>query len=224
MADLVIIVVLLAGLFIGFRRGLIGPLVTECAFLISLYLVLHLHWLFDAALPFGFARTGVSIVLILVLTFALRLLARPLVMFWNVIPPLRAIDKPLGAVVHGIAAFVLIYLALGVILDFDRTVYPLMKAGVATAEQIQAYRQAVQSQPLLRGFVDDARLAQLVQQAGPNPLPMDQVRQVEGFLAFYENNIRSPLLTSQTAPLINRLGARLPLAGHPRAYLAGART
>ena len=77
---------------------------------------------------------------------------------------------------------------------------------------------------MLKGFVDDARLKQLVQQAGPNPLPMQQVRQVEGFLNFYDNNIRGPLLTSQAAPLINRLGAQLPLVGHPRPYLAGAKT
>jgi len=222
--DLVIILILLGGVYIGISRGLIGPLVAEGAFLVSLYLVLHLHGFFDSALPFGFIRTGVSILLVLVLTFALRLLARPVVMFWKMIPPLKTIDAPLGAAVHALAAFVLVYLTLGVILDFDRNVYPLLKTGVATAEQIETYRQAVQGQPLLKGFVDDARLKQLVQQAGPNPLPMQQVRQVEGFLNFYDNNIRGPLLTSQAAPLINRLGAQLPLVGHPRPYLAGAKT
>jgi uncharacterized membrane protein required for colicin V production len=222
-ADLVIILVLLGGGYIGISRGLVGPLVTEGAFLVSLYVVLHLHGFFDTALPFGFIRTGVSIFLILVLTFVLRLLARPVVIFWRLIPPLRAIDAPLGAVVHGLAAFVLVYLALGVILDFDRNVYPLLKTTVATAEEIETYRQTVQGQPLLKGYVDDSRLKQLVQQAGPNPLPMQQVRQVAGFLDFYANDIRGPLTTSRTAPLINRLGARLPLVGHERPYLAGAK-
>lgn len=221
-ADAVIILVLLAGIYIGISRGLIGPLVSEGAFLVSLYLVLHLHGLFDTVLPFGFIRTGVSIVLVIVLSFALRLLARPVVMFWNMIPPLRTIDAPLGGVVHGLLAFVLMYLALGVILDFDRNVYPLLKTSVATANQIDQYQQAVQGQPLLKGFVDDARLKQLVQQAGPNPLPMQQVRQVAGFLDFYDHNIREPLLTSKTAPVINRLGAQVPVVGHPRPYLAGA--
>jgi uncharacterized membrane protein required for colicin V production len=223
-ADLLIILVLLSGLYIGISRGLLGPLVTEGAFLVSLYLVLHLHGFFDTILPLGLFRTGVSFLLVLVLTFALRLLARPVVMAWRMIPPLRAIDTPLGAVAHAFAAFVLLYLGIGVILDFDHNVYPLLKTSVATAEQIETYRQAVQGQPLLKGFVDDARLQQLAQQAGPNPLPMQQVRQVEGFLSFYDNNIRGPLLTSQLAPLINRVGAGLPLVGHQRAYLAGAKT
>jgi hypothetical protein len=223
-ADLVIVLLLLAGVYVGISRGLLGPLVTEGAFLVSLYVVLHLHGFFDSALPFGFIRTGASIGLVLVLTFALRLLARPVVMFWRAIPPLRAVDTPLGAVAHGLAAFVLVYLALGVILDFDRNVYPLLKTGVATAEQIDTYRQAVQGQPLLKGFVDDQRLQQLAQQAGPNPLPMQQVRQVEGFLSFYDTYIRGPLLSSRAAPLINRWGAGLPFVGHQRPYLTGAKT
>jgi hypothetical protein len=223
MADLVILGVLLIGVYIGLSRGLIGPLVAEGAFLVALYLVLHLHGLFDGFLAIGFLRTGLSIVLVLLLTFALRLLARPLVLVWNMIPPLRVIDKPLGAVVHGFIAFVLLYLALGVILDFDRGVYPLLKAGVATANAIENYRQSVQKQPLLNGYLNDQQLKQLEQQAGPSPLPMQQVRQVEGFLNFYDSDIRTPLLTSRAAPAINSAGARLPLVGHSRPYLAGAR-
>jgi hypothetical protein len=53
---------------------------------------------------------------------------------------------------------------------------------------------------------------------------MQQVRQVEGFLNFYDRYIRTPLLTSQAAPVINRGGAGLPVVGHPRPYLAGAKT
>ena len=126
-ADLVIILILLAGLYIGISRGLIGPLLTEGAFLAALYLVLHLHAVFDWLLPFGFIRTGLSILLVFVLTFALRLLARPVVMLWKMIPPLKTLDAPLGGAVHALAALVLVYLALGVILDFDRNVYPLLK-------------------------------------------------------------------------------------------------
>jgi uncharacterized membrane protein required for colicin V production len=224
LADLVILAFLLIGVYIGLSRGLIGPLVTEGAFLVALYLVLHLHGLFDGFLSIGFLRTGLSIVMVFVLTFILRLLARPLVMLWSLIPPLRVIDKPLGAVVHGFIAFVVLYLALGVVLDFDRGVYPLLKAGVATANAIENYRQSVQKQPLLNGYLNDQQLKQLEQQAGPSPLPMQQVRQAEGFLNFYDSYIRTPLLTSGAAPAINRAGAGLPVVSHQRPYLTGAKT
>lgn len=223
-ADFVILGVLLVGIYIGISRGLIGPLVTEGAFLIAIYLTLHLHGLVDGLVPIGFFRTGFSIVAVIILTLAIRLLGRPIVMLWNLVPPLKASDALLGGFFHAAMALVLLYLGLGVILDFDRGVYPLLKAGVATAEQIDAYRQAVQHQPLLNGFVDDKRLQQLVQQAGPNPLPMQQVRQVEGFLNFYDHEIRTPLLTSRAAPVINHLGSGLPIIGHSRPYLSGAST
>jgi hypothetical protein len=53
---------------------------------------------------------------------------------------------------------------------------------------------------------------------------MQQVRQVEGFLSFYDTYIRGPLLSSRAAPLINRWGAGLPFVGHQRPYLTGAKT
>ncbi len=136
-ADLVIILALLIGVYIGISRGFAGPLISEGAFLIALFVVLHLHGLVDGFLPIGIARSGLTVVLVFVLSIALRLLARPLVMVWRTVPLLRAIDAPLGAVAHGLLAFVLLYLALGVVLDFDRNVYPLLRASTATAEQIE---------------------------------------------------------------------------------------
>jgi hypothetical protein len=223
-ADLVIVLALLVGVYIGLTRGFIGPLVTEGAFLVAIYVTVHVHSQFDAFLPVGWLRTGFAVLMVLVLTTALRLLARPLVAIWRGIPPLRVVDPPLGVVAHAFAVFVLIYLGLGVVLDFDRGAYPLLRAAVGTANAIDSYRQAVQQQPLLKGLIDDRVLKQLAQQAGPSPLPMQQVRQTEGFLNFYDQYIRKPLLTSKLAPVINRTGARLPVVGRPRSYLFGAQT
>jgi hypothetical protein len=223
-ADLVILLALLVGVFVGLSRGLIGPLVTEGAFLIALFVAAHVHGQFDGFLPVGWPRAGFVVVLVILGTMVLRLLARPLVAVWRGIPPLRIIDAPVGAVAHALAVFVLIYLGLGLVLDFDRGAYPLLKTAVATANVIDGYRQAVRDQPLLNGLVNDQVLKQLAQQAGVSPLPMSQVRQTEGFLRFYEQYIRTPLSTSKLAVVINQLGARLPIVGRPRPYLAGAQT
>jgi hypothetical protein len=223
-ADLVILLALLVGVFVGLTRGFIGPLITEGAFLVAIFITVHVHSQFDAFLPVGWLRTGFAVLMVIVLTAALRFLARPLIALWRAIPPLRIVDAPLGAVAHAFAVFVLIYLGLGVVLDFDRGAYPLLKAAVGTANAIDAYRQAVQQQPLLSGLIDDKVLKQLAQQAGPSPLPMQQVRQTEGFLNFYDQYIRKPLLTSKLAPFINRMGASLPIVGRSRPYLFGAQT
>jgi hypothetical protein len=223
-ADLVILLALLVGVFVGLSRGLIGPLVTEGAFLVALFVAVHVHGQFDGFLPVGWPRSGFVVVLVILGTVVLRLLARPLVALWRGIPPLRIIDAPVGALAHALAVFVLIYLGLGLVLDFDRGAYPLLKTAVATANVIDGYRQAIRNQPLLNGLIDDQVLKQLAQQAGVSPMPMSQVRQTEGFLRVYEQYIRAPLSTSKLAPVINRLGTGLPIVGRPRPYLAGAQT
>jgi len=223
-ADLVIILALLVGVYVGLTRGFIGPLITEGAFLVAIYITVHFHGRVDSFAPVGWLRTGFAVLMVIVLTAALRFLARPLVALWRGIPPLRVIDGPVGAIAHAFAVFVLIYLGLGVLLDFDRGAYPLLRAAVVTANAIDGYRQAVQQQPLLTGLVDDQVLKQLAQQAGPSPLPMQQVRQTEGFLNFYDQYLRKPLLTSKLAPQINRLGAGLPIVGRHRPYLFGSPT
>ena len=102
------------------------------------------------------------------------------------------------------------------------TVLALLQAGVVTAHQLQDYRKAVEQRPWLSGFVDQEALRQQQAQAARQPVTVDTVARVEGFLNFYLQDVRNPLLKSRFAPIINRLGAQVPGIGHPRPYLAGA--
>jgi hypothetical protein len=220
-ADLVILLVLLFGVYLGLARGLYGPLATEGAFVLALVVVANLHTGLDASLPVA-GRLAVSAVLVGVLTFLMRLALSPVVAVLRRAPVLGRIDRPAGGVAHGLAALLLVYLLLGLVLDFDRNVYPLLQAGVVTAHQLQDYRQAVNQRPWLRGFVDDQALRAQQAQAARQPVTVDTVARVEGFLNFYLQTVRNPLLQSRIAPIINRLGGQVPLIGHPRPYLAGA--
>ena len=220
-ADLVILLVLLLGVYIGIARGLIGPLLSEGAFVLAIVLVTHLHTGVDSFLPIA-ARLLVSAVLVGILAFLLRLAASPVAVVARRIPGIRRLDAPLGGIVHGLAAFLLMYLALGLVLDFDRNVYPLLQAGVVTANELQQYRHAVEQRPWLSGFVDQQALKDQEALAASQPVALDSVARVEGFLNFYLNDVRKPLLQSRFAPIINSIGARIPVIGHPRPYLAGA--
>ncbi|MFN2465614.1 MAG: CvpA family protein [Candidatus Dormibacteria bacterium] len=222
-ADLAILLVLLLGVYIGLARGLYGPLATEGAFVVSILLVSHLHTGLDSSLPVA-GRLAVSAVLVGVLTWLLRVALSPVVAILRRTPVVGTLDRPAGGIVHGLAALLLMYLLLGVILDFDRNVYPLLQAGVVTAHQLQDYRQAVDQRPWLRGYVDDQALRQqqAQAQASRQPVTVDTLARVEGFLNFYLQAVRNPLLQSRFAPIINRLGSQVPGVGHPRPYLAGA--
>ncbi|MEA2682446.1 MAG: hypothetical protein QOK05_774 [Chloroflexota bacterium] len=220
-ADLVILLVLVVGVYIGFARGLFGPLVTEGALVLSIVLVSNLHTGVDAFLPVA-GRVAVSAALVFILTALMRLALSPLVRLLRRLPVLRTIDHPLGALVHGLAAFLLMYLLLGLVLDFDRNVYPLLQAGVVTAHQLQEYRKAVDDRPWLSGFVDEEALRRQQVAAANQPVTVDTVARVEGFLNFYLQDIRNPLLHSRFAPIINTIGSQIPGIGHHRPYLAGA--
>jgi signal transduction histidine kinase len=223
-ADLVIVMVLLSAIYIGIARGLWGPLLTEGAFIFGFIVDVKLVMpILGAVIPLGPVRTIVGVIVFFVIGIAIRFLAKPLYVILQRLPITRHVDAPAGAVVHGLVGFTLIYLLLGVILDFDRNVYPMVAAGVATAQQINDYQQAINDRPYLNGIVDEAQLKQAQAQAQAKPIPEDALRKAEKFLDFYVANIRAPLIDSRLAPIINRVGEKLPVVGQPRPYMTGAK-
>jgi hypothetical protein len=223
-ADLVILGILLGAIYVGIARGLWGPLLTEGAFLISFFVDSRLVMpVAGAFVPGGPIRTAVGVVLFFGLAIVIRVLSRPLYVILQRLPITRHIDQPAGAVVHGLVGLLLLYMLLGLILDFDRNVYPMLAAGVATAQQINDYQQAIQDRPYLKGVVDEQQLKQQQAQAVPKPIPVDALQKAEKFLDFYVNDVRKPLLDSHLAPIINRVGEKFPIVGHPRPNLSGAK-
>ena len=220
-ADLVIVLILLLGVYIGLARGLYGPLATEGSFVLAIFLVGNLHTGIDSWLPVP-GRLVVSAVLVFILTFLMRLALSPVVAVLRRAPVVGHLDRPAGGLLHGLVALLLMYLALGVVLDFDRNVYPLLQAGVLTAHQLQQYQQAVDQRPWLKGFVDEQALRRQQAEAANQRVTVDSVARVEGFLNFYLMDVRQPLLRSHLAPAMNYLGSLVPVVGHHRPYLAGA--
>ena len=213
--------ILLIGVYIGLARGLYGPLATEGALVAAIFLVSNLHTGIDSWLPVA-GRLAVSSVLVMVLTVLIRLALAPVVAVLRRAPMVGSLDKPAGAAVHGLAALLLMYLVLGVILDFDRNVYPLLRAGVLTTHQLQQYTAAVDQRPWLRGYVDGPALRRQQADAANQRVTVDTVAKVEGFLNFYLMDVRQPLVKSRLAPIINYLGGLVPVVGHHRPYLEGA--
>jgi len=201
-----------------------GPLLTEGAFVMSWILDTRLVMpVAGAFIPISPIRTGVGVVIFFGLAILIRVLARPIYVILQRLPITRHIDSPAGAVVHGLVGLLLMYLLLGVILDFDRNVYPMLAAGVATAQQINDYQRAIQDRPYLKGVIDEQQLKQQQAQAITKPIPVDALQKAEKFLDFYINDVRNPLLDSHLAPIINRVGEKFPIVGQHRPYLNGAK-
>jgi hypothetical protein len=222
-ADLIILMVLLSAIYIGIARGLWGPLMTEgaflAAFLIDIWIVMPVVSRSVTA-PF---RTFIGILVFFALGTVLRFLLRPIYIMLQRLPITRRIHEPAGAVLHGFVAFVVMYLILGVILDFDRHVYPIVVSGVATAQAIDDLQQAVTDRPYLAGVVNQNVLKDLKNQALPKPISQDALRTAEHSLDNYITWVRDPLIASHLAPIINSVGGKLPFIGHQRPYLEGAK-
>lgn len=220
LADLIILGALLLALGIGIARGLIAPLFSEGAFLVSWFAVTHVPLSLESLpVPIRIGIAGVAIFLVAILV---RMLAGPVVLFLERLPVIREANSVAGAIVHTLLIFVVLYVSLGVLLDFDRDVYPMLAGGVATARQIADLRHEVQKHPVLKASVDDSKLAQEQQKAGSGSVPFDALTKAEGFLDFYVHQVRQPLLESRLAPILNRIGAGLPVVGKQRPYFAGA--
>jgi Colicin V production protein len=222
-ADIVILAVLLAAVYVGIARGVFGPVLTEGAFLISFFLDVRVVMpVIGGAVPVA-VRTLVGVGIFIVLGVIVRLLLRPVYKLVQRIPVVRAIDEPAGALLHALVAFIVMYVLLGAVLDFDRHVYPTIKNGVATAQALDDLQSAVTQRPFVATMIDPKSLQTLQQQAGAKPIPEDKLRAAQSFIDNYITYIRDPLVNSHLAPLINSIGAKIPFIGHSRPYIEGAK-
>ena len=220
MADAIILLVLVAALYLGLRRGLIAPMISWFSFFIALALVLRFHELLDAYLTAGWKRALGTIAAVFGLTVLINLLATPLVKILRRVPGVGPLDRVAGAVFNVGLAFLLLYIALAAVLDFDARIYPAIQSGVVTARELGDYRAAALASPWLRLLVSDDQLARLQRTTGAQGIPLADMQKVEGFLDFYVKNVRDPLVQSRLAPVINNVGGQVPFLGHPRPYLA----
>jgi hypothetical protein len=220
-ADAVIAGVILLAMYWGLRRGLIGPLVLEVGFIFAFVIASTYHSKFASFVPSVVPQWATTIVIVVAITFGLALLLRIPVGIIRRLPMISPMDRTAGLIVHGIVAFALLYLAIGAILDFDRQIYPFLIAGRATAQQVQAYRDAVNGNPVIRALVNQQAIDSAQSQANDGPLPLAKFQETERFLDFYIKFVREPMAISRLAPVVNSIGGNVPVIGHARPYLQG---
>jgi uncharacterized membrane protein required for colicin V production len=217
--DAIIALTVALALLWGLSRGLVQPLISELSFVIAVVIATRFHSQIEKVLPSAIPSWAASTVIVMGLTFGIGFASRPLVGILRSIPFIGSIDRTAGAVVHGVLAFVLVYLAIGALLDFDSKVYPMLRSGQVTAAQVRDYRRLVEQNPLAGSAADKQKLAQAEADAQKQPIPLSSFQQLEGFLNFYVHDIREPMTQSRLAPIVNNIGGRLPVIGHPRPYL-----
>src|SRR5207245_11473467 len=143
LVDLAIVVVIGLGILIGWKNGLIGPLLAEGTFLLS-YWIVATHPSLVGIIPAGAPRPLSMLLLPVALGLVVGFASRTIVMTFFRLPLTRSLDKLLGAATNGALAFVIVYVVVlglvgaGTVLDPLTTVRWIQPSQVTAIQMVMA--------------------------------------------------------------------------------------
>ena len=210
--DLGIVLVLAFGVFIGWRNGLIGPLLAQGTFLIGYWIVSRNPGL-AALVPANIPRAYAVLILPAVVGLIVGIAGRTAFQAVFRLPFARSVDRALGAVANGALAFVILYVVLLGFVGAGTVLDPLATASVIREPQVAAMQMLLKNNPQAAALVPSGELGQLSNIASVHALPIDQLGQYAQVINYYEHTLRPQLTSSALAPIVLRLGARLPIIG-----------
>ena len=218
MADIAIVAFILLGAVIGFSKGFIVPVVAAGGTLLTIS-ALYAGPLTDA-LPSGNFGLGASAVAIGVGATVFARVGGTAVGLVHRLGILEKLDHVLGTPLGAAATAITLYVALLATLVLDGWLDPLHGKKVIGPQEIAAIQTLAKANPTLTVFADPATLDALARSTSAVPVSSEQLARVGAALAFYENTVRPELLQSRIAPIILKLGEKLPLIGRPAALPA----
>jgi hypothetical protein len=210
--DLAIVGVIALGVFIGWRNGLLGPLLAETTFLIG-YWIVSTHPALVAIVPPSIPRPYAVLLLPAAVGLAVGIGGRMLLQSLFRLPLTRQLDKSLGAIANGGLAFVIVYVVLLGLVGAGTVLDPIAQVSAVRAPQIAAMRVLMAQNPGAAAVIPAAEFGQLAGATSTRALPIEQLGQYARVIDYYERTLRPQLVNSQLAPLVLRLGSHLPLVG-----------
>jgi uncharacterized membrane protein required for colicin V production len=212
LVDLAIVAVIGLGVLIGWRKGLIGPLLAEGTFLLS-YWIVSTHPSLAGLVPSSVPRPLAVFILPIALGLIVGFFGRMVFMSLFRLPLTRSVDKILGAAANGGLAFVIVYVVLVGMAGAGTVLDPLTTVASVRAPQVAAMQMLLAENPQVAGFVPSGELGQLASVASTHPVGLAQLGQYAQVINYYERTLRPALATSQLAPVVLRYGAHLPIIG-----------
>lgn len=212
LVDLGIVVLIGLGILVGWKKGLIGPLLGEGTFVLS-YWIVSTHPTLAGLIPAGVPRPLALLLLPTALGLVVGFVGRMIFMSFFRLPLTRSIDKVLGAAANGGLAFVIVYVVLVGLAGAGTVLDPLTKVGSIQPPQVAAMQMLLAENPQVAGFVPSGELGQLASVASAHPVGLAQLGQYAQVINYYEKSLRPQLATSRLAPVVLQYGARLPIIG-----------
>jgi uncharacterized membrane protein required for colicin V production len=212
LVDLAIVAAIGLGVLIGWRNGLIGPLLGEGTFLLS-YWIVSTHPTLAGLVPAGIPRPVAIFLLPTALGLVVGIVGRMVFQTFFRLPLTRQVDKVLGAVANGGLAFVIVYVVLLGLAGAGNVLDPLSQVKSIQPTQVAAMQMLLAENPQAAGFIPSGELGQLASVASVHPITVAQLGQYAQVINYYERTLRPQLSTSRLAPLVLQYGAHLPIIG-----------
>jgi uncharacterized membrane protein required for colicin V production len=212
LVDVAIVVVIGLGVLIGWKNGLIGPLLAEGTFLLS-YWIVATHPSLVGIIPVGIPRPLAMLLLPVALGLVVGFAGRTIFMTFFRLPLTKTLDRVLGAAANGALAFVIAYVVLLGLAGAGTVLDPLTRAKSIQPTQVAAVQMLLAANPQVAGFVPSGELGHLAALSAVQPVALAQLGQYAQMINYYEITLRPQLATSRLAPLVMQYGARLPIIG-----------
>lgn len=210
--DVGIVVVIAFGVYMGWRNGLIAPLLAEGTFLIA-YLIASRYPGLVSIVPPSIPRAYAVLILPAILAVIVGVVGRTVFRAAFRLPFTRQADKVLGAVGNGVVAFVIVYAVVLGLAGAGTVLNPLAQVGTIQTGQIAAMQLLLSQNPQAAAMVPSGELSQLASVASVRPLPITMLGEYASVINYYEKTLRPQLASSQLAPLVLQIGSHLPIIG-----------
>jgi uncharacterized membrane protein required for colicin V production len=200
---------------LGWNWGFVRPLVAEISFGVAFVVVAAFRTPLLALLQ---PRVNLPPALILILAtlglaFVLNILAgRLAARMWAA--RLGPVDSLLGVGLQLGILIIVVYAALVTLVGTERAVRPLL-ANPVTVSAVDSFSAVVQHDAFLSTLVRPEQLAADRRAAATGRLTLPLMEIQHPWIRLYLDTIRQPFLHSRLAPVVLRLGDRLPLVGRP---------
>src|SRR3984893_12965123 len=174
LVDIAIVVVIGLGILIGWRKGLIGPLLAEGTFLLS-YWIVSTHPGLAALVPSSVPRPLALLIRPIELGLVFGCVGRAIFMSFFRLPLTRSLDKILGAAANGGLAFVIVYVVMLGLVGAGNVLDPLTNARSVQPTQVAAMQMLLAENLQYAGFVPPGELGQLASVASTHPVGLAQL-------------------------------------------------
>ena len=216
--DIVIIAVLALGVYMGFSRGLIRPLIAQAGALVVLAVLSRNPGLMDRVVPPFVPRIALVGVLLFAGGFVFGIAGRVVGAITDRIPLVRTVDKPAGVIFNALLSLVFLYVVISGMVSLDGALEPIHRATQLGSAQVAELRKKIADTPGVGLLVGNHSLDQMQTDAAQGAVPATKIGQYDGLIGIYESRVRPQLVGSTLAPIVLAMGEKIPVVGHHQSF------